>query len=474
MRRLVLLLVPLLLLAGACGSEEEATAPETGATATTAAVSDQEPSDVPSGAVGPGGKSAPASPCPGTDSPLVTDHEVYQPPEGPEPAARATFRDPVFGTCVVRATDRNADLAPGDTSAGLKNEYSRVQAFNADGTRLLVRGVDATWYLYDATTLLPLAELPFQGSVDPRWDASNPNLLHYIDGTMLYEYNVGGGQQRLIHDFARDFPGQSPNFVWTRYEGSPSRDGRWWGLMADDQDYLAADFLVYDMQEDRVTARLDLRDRSETERSPDTVTITPLGTYFTAFHEPCERGQTGTAEHPCGLMVWDRNLQNGRNLLRAIGHSDFGLDAQGREVLVYQDIDTDNISMLDLETGDVTALWPIDFSNTPIGLHISGRAFDLPGWFAVSTHDGDPKSYTWMDDVVFAMELKPGGRIVRLAHTQSLVDENQEHDYWAEPQVSVNPDFTRAVFTTNWGRSGTGEIEMYVIELPAGWSQQLE
>jgi len=71
-----------------------------------------------------------------------------------------------------------------------------------------------------------------------------------------------------------------------------------------------------------------------------------------------------------------------------------------------------------------------------------------------------------MDDTVFAVELKAGGRVVRLAHTHSLVDENQEHDYWAEPQVSVNPDFTWVVFTTNWGRSGTDVVETFMIALP--------
>jgi len=89
----------------------------------------------------------------------------------------------------------------------------------------------------------------------------------------------------------------------------------------------------------------------------------------------------------------------------------------------------------------------------------------------ISTHDGDPASYTWMDDSVFAIELKPqfGGRVVRLAHTQSLVDENMEHDYWAEPQATANRDFTRILFTSNWGRSGTGEVEMFIIQLPEGW-----
>jgi hypothetical protein len=262
--------------------------------------------------------------------------------------------------------------------------------------------------------------------------------------------------------------------VWTRYEGSPSWDGRYWGLMAEDENWLTSAFLVSDLQTDQVISTLDVRGWPEEAREIDSVTISPLGNYFLAYLDKyCDDGQFGTEADPCGLMIYDRTLQNGRGLLRIAGHSDTALDAHGHEVLVYQDIDTDHISMLDLTTGLVTPLWPIDFSHTAIGLHISGRAFQRPGWVVVSTHDGDPVSYTWMDDSVFAIELKLGGRVVRLAHTHSLVDENMEHDYWAEPQASVNQDFTRILFTSNWGRSGTGEVEMYLIELPQGWSNQI-
>ena len=51
------------------------------------------------------------------------------------------------------------------------------------------------------------------------------------------------------------------------------------------------------------------------------------------------------------------------------------------------------------------------------------------------------------------------------------MDGNQEHDYWAEPHASVNPDFTRVVFTSNWGCSGAGEVEMFMIELAPDWTE---
>ena len=402
---------------------------------------------------------------------VVTDLEVRPVPELGEPAAREWLVDPVFGTCLVRVTDRRKDLSAGDDSKGMVNEYARVQSFNADGSRLLAHSTEGGWYLYDAQTLQPLEEVPLE--IEPRWDAEDPALIYYNDEMRLMTYDLASGTKANVHDFAVDFPGQQLGAVWTRFEGRPSRDRRYWGLMAEDQEWLPVAFVVYDRLSDRVTIR-DMRGVPGMEDDVDHVTISPLGTYFLAsFDRACEQGQLGSDERPCGLMVYDRDLSKGRGLLRIIGHYDPALDAEGREVVVYQDIDTDQISMLDLESGAVTPLWEIDFGHTAIGLHFSGLAYDRPGWAVVSTHDNETRAYTWMDDQVFAIELKVGGRVVRLTHTHSLVDDQREADYWAEPHASTNSDLTRIVFGTNWGRSGTGEVEMFMIALPPHWTEGL-
>jgi hypothetical protein len=333
---------------------------------------------------------------------------------------------------------------------------------------MIVYGTEGEWFLYDALSFQPMGRLPLE--VEPRWDAQNPNIIYFNDETRLMSYDIYSGQTTLIHEFADDFPGQSLAAVWMRYEGRPSMDTRYWGLMAENNEWIPAAFVVYDRMNNQVTMR-DMRNVPGIEDDVDHVTISPLGTYFLAsFDRYCEHGVLGSDANPCGFMVYNSDLTNGRSLLRIIGHYDPVLDAQGREVIIYQDIDTDNISMLDLESGVITPLLPIDFSHTPIGFHFSGLAYDQPGWALVSTYSGGyPDAYTWMDDQVFAVELKAGGRVVRLAHTHSLVDENQEHDYWAEPQATVNYDFTRILFTSNWGRSGTPEVDMYMIQLPSNW-----
>lgn len=403
--------------------------------------------------------------CPEIEFNPITGQEIWQTPNFDEPLARVPFTDPIFGSCVVRVTDRAADLVQGDISEGLKNEYSRVQSFNADGRFFLIRGTEATWYVYDSATLKPLSKLPFDGAVDPRWSATVPTELYYNEETRLMQYDIQSGQRAIVHEFEQDFPDFRLVSVSSGYEGSPSMDGRFWGFMAQDEEWDTVAFLVYDQQLDQVIAIRELNDAQEV----DSVTISPLANHFLAYFDYCESG-LGQIDQPCGLMVYDRSLSEGHGLLRIVGHSDIVLDAGGREVLIYQDIDTDYISLLDLDDGEITPLWPIDFSHSAIGFHFSGRALNQPGWALVSTYNGSfPANATWMDDQILAIELKEDGRVLRLAHTQSLVDENQEHDYWAEPQASADHDFSRVLFTSNWGRSGTGEVETFMILLPEDW-----
>jgi hypothetical protein len=143
-------------------------------------------------------------PCPATFGHLVTGLEVVPDPGLPQPAVRVPFVDPAFGTCLVRVTDHAADLPDGESPGWLKNEYARVQSFNADESRILVRGTSGSWYLYDAASLRPLGALSL--GIDPRWDASDPNRLYSFDGT-LPRPRRSDRRAETVHDFAPDFPG---------------------------------------------------------------------------------------------------------------------------------------------------------------------------------------------------------------------------------------------------------------------------
>jgi hypothetical protein len=430
---------------------------------------------------------APSIPCPGAYGDafkFVVGTGKRAMPLIAEPAPRTPFLDPVFHTCVVRLTDRARDRESGDRSVGMKNEYSRVNAFNADGSLILVRGTEATWYLYDARTFKRLKRLGFEGAVDPRWHAHDPRLLYYTPDTRLVEYDVAKGRARTVRDFAQDVPQWSPEIVFGRWEGSPSLDGNTFAFMVKDH-HRTRGLIVYDRRDaprdtdgkpGEIIGRYDL-DRHKPVRGddPDSVSVSPSGRFVWAQFDYCEReAPRGTYARPCGAMVFDRTLQKGHGVVRAIGHADLALDAQGREVAIFQDNDKDQVAYVDLETGATTALHAIDFSQGSIGFHFSGRAAARPGWALVSAYDKVTKTKFWLSHLIYAVELKSGGRIVPLAHHHSLRDDDKgEADYFAEPHGSTNLDFTRVVFTSNWGRVGTNTVDVYLIALPTNWTSRL-
>ena len=162
--------------------ERAATGPE----ATFEIATQEPPSPQPEAlTLAPQAGTAGSAECPGypEDFELAGGTEVVSVPLLDEPPARQWARDPAFGTCLVRVTDRGQDLATDDPSTGMLNEYARVDSYNADGSRLLARGTDGTWYLYDARSLQPLG--PVSVDVEPRWDAGDPDLLYYTDETSL-------------------------------------------------------------------------------------------------------------------------------------------------------------------------------------------------------------------------------------------------------------------------------------------------
>ena len=93
-------------------------------------------------------------------------------------------------------------------------------------------------------TLKRLASLPV--NMEPRWDAQNPYLLYMMDENRRLSYELETGNQTILHDFKEDFPEQILSPVWARYEGSPSMDTRYFGFMAEDENWVSIALVVYD------------------------------------------------------------------------------------------------------------------------------------------------------------------------------------------------------------------------------------
>lgn len=90
---------------------------------------------------------------------------------------------------------------------------------------------------------LPLTVFPALSGGPGLCPGAQPPLI--CEETRLLAHDLSLGASTVVHDFA----GQRLAAVWTRHEGNPSLDGRYWGLMAEDENWDAVALLVDESQE---------------------------------------------------------------------------------------------------------------------------------------------------------------------------------------------------------------------------------
>ena len=376
------------------------------------------------------------------------------------PERGVPFTDSLYGTTIVRITDKDADDYSGP---GIQNEYARADAENATGSHLILRGNDGEWYLYERTgcrLVKHFTDLGLNEEPEPRWStASEQMCFYYFHGTELRLYDISADTSGLCHDFRAEFP--TAWAITTKTEGDASLDRRYWCLMVEDSLYNVLAVVCYDRVDNSIIG---------TETSfPDNinwVSMDMTGSHCVIGYEssPAQafsRDFTAMTQLPAG----------------ATGHMDLALDALGNDVMVYQSNNTDSITMADLATGAATPLVAIPFDvNTDIGLHFSGNCSDTPGWALVSTYGAENppagEAHSWMDNLLFMVELAPNSRIVKVCQTRCYTGTSPVSNYMAECFASVNRAGTRVVYGSNWGiYSPQDYTEAYSVALPAGWNQ---
>ena len=390
--------------------------------------------------------------------------EPIQPITKPAPG---TFQaDPAYGTHLYRAT--NAEDGQGGR---LRHEYSRRQAFNADQSRYLAQDASGYWHLYDGATLTHIAVLPdFAGDCEPIWHPTDPGKLYFTsrDGGMVWWlYDIASETREVVFDFTGQTPWPDAASFWTKGEGTMSADGRYLSLMASTYHQATQTKTIYglvtlDVQERRIVGTLDAADFPVAHAEPDHISTSPSGGYAV----PSWNANGG------GTWAYTLDFGESRRLISSSEHSDLAFGPNGEDYLVAADYSRDAIVAVDLATAEATPLHPLyPASGEAYALHISGQAFDKPGWVVVSTY-ADSANYgtTWPSPTlrpeyrkVWLMELKPDGRKLNVAHTQ--VDwEKGKGNYFLEPQASVSRDLSRVIFASDFG---TGTVESFIVPIPA-------
>lgn len=391
-----------------------------------------------------------------------------------KPAKGAVYREPNFGTCVVRATSHEAE--PPTTFA--RNDYSRRQAFNADNTYFIVYSNDGWWHLYNANTLAHVRKLspravnpstPAQyhmaGDAEPQWHPTDPNALYYLPtngGTKLLKLDVRTNAYSVAADFAGKLPswGSSASHIWTKSEGSPSADGRYWGFQVENSNFGLLGYMVWDLQQGRLVGSMQSSSR------PDHSSMSAAGRWFV------------TSSDSTGTWAWSPDFSTKKKLLNKSEHSDLALGPNGQDYFVSIDYQSDrgDVFFVDIDACPAvaasassaplcprTVMFPTYSNGSATALHVSGKGMSKPGWAVISTYGTSASrngEWPWYTNKIFAVELKANPRVYPLAYTRAAGG-----GYWAEPHASVSRDFTRIIYNSNWGVSGEN-IDAYIIHIP--------
>lgn len=387
---------------------------------------------------------------------LNADRTVVTPAAVAKPARGVGFSEPNYKTCVTRATDHTAD--------GLhvygRTEYSRRQMYNADNTLQLVLDKEGFFYLYDANTHALVKKFPSFGE-DPelQWHPTDKNLIYLMPsrGVELQQkvMNVLTGEIRVVGDFKERlktlFPNATPTHANTGAEGSPSKEGRYWCYMVRDSvnrvggNWGAVGVFTWDRDTNKILGSMNLNGEL-----PDHVSMSPSGEY-------CVVSSNGSI----GTTAFSRDFTQKRRLAEKSEHSDLAIDASGKDVYVYVDSkEYTDVYMKRLDSGEHTQL----MSGIRTAVHFSGKAFNKPGWIAMTTQAtwNDGASKQWMQNKVMAVQLKAAPTVYNLAFHRTVYSGED-----TAPTSSVNRDFTRIAFNSNWHVNSSTDVDTYTIEIPA-------
>jgi len=410
---------------------------------------------------------------------LSPTNPVFTLPSAAVPGPGDIVADADFGTTQRRVT----------ATLSLRHEYAKFDPFNTDQSLMLLMYIpDGAWRVY-RTASVPYDTAPqLAATVDleePRWDPADANLLWGSREFQILKLDVRQPDQPVVvKDFAQDaaikpiLDANPDLFHITMYnEGETSTDKRYWALalQGTQDEYRARYLFTWDRVTDTVLGTYTL---PLNESDIDWVGMSPKGNWVLIGGLDTNGGQLA------GLTMANRALTQFHRLDFSTAHADVGLDINGNEVVVMQNVRTDYVDLIpiDLDTQPIldsggsyagTNRTPLirlyyasDANGLNSGIHLS---CNYPGYCLTSTVlDRGLSAQNWLDRKIVLTKLDPAHpRTFYLAHVYGVRGE-----YWEETQATIANNGARVVWTTNWGQE-VGRIPERVWDmqtsLPANW-----
>ncbi len=110
-------------------------------------------------------------------------------PSAAVPAYLTPTADPTWGTTITRISN----------TAGWRHAYSRIQPWNADGTKLLLGFTPSAGRMLDGNTYADLGS--FHPMPYAMWSNVDPTFLYGVNGNALVRQNATTGALTTVHDY---------------------------------------------------------------------------------------------------------------------------------------------------------------------------------------------------------------------------------------------------------------------------------
>jgi len=384
--------------------------------------------------------------------PPSTELNVVARPTPPMPPYLFGIAHPVFGSTVTRISDLEAF---GAERGPLRHTSHKVQAWNSDGSRLLL-GYTDPGYLLDGRSYV------YDGQRMPRssvgvWSNVDPDVFYSVEGNKLLRISAANGEVSVL----RTFDGWSTISIGYG-QGSPSDDDRSLVLIADAPGRQAV--LVHDLVADETVGLLEI---AENPANPLKWAAVSQSGEHVVLQWDLPGDQPGS-----GVDLFDRTLAFERHLFAESSTADMGYDTSGNEVYVTLDPPTGKadgdrlpVVMVDLVDGTTTEVLSTDW----VGTHLSCRNLDRPGWCFLSDSQVDaPRARTGGFDEVYAVRLDGSGIVNRFAHAQQSPGVPSDTTTRALP----SRDGTRVLWASDWRAGPSGPALAYVASFSQATGQR--
>jgi hypothetical protein len=371
---------------------------------------------------------------------LISDSVEHTAPTLAMPGYLESVVDPVFGTKITRVTGSVGETIPnlGGAAGNWRDVggpgYSKRPSWNADQSLLQMTNTSAPGVLIldgsDYHVVAFPGGVPGASGGEHRWHPTDPQLMVYVAGD-----GRAGYWNPMTDTVSEKYAPASAlsDCSMGPWEGNVSNDGNWVVISCDIN---ATDpyFFAVDLRDG--TQYVTIKTSELGFNNLDWASISPLGGHIIASQNWQEqRMLTFTESSHQVVASW-----------QYMGHYDLGLDANGQEVAA-------NASGYLVTVADGVETQILDTAAEDY--HTSTRNLLAPGWSFNSLYGGAQL----LASEIWAMELRAGGRIRRLAHHRSTGS-----GYDRAPMGSASPDGSRVFYRSDW-ESGSGPVYGFVVDI---------